>query len=283
MSELESTLLDPVPDEVETPTMPLGFDEAFTLHHRAVFRTARALLRDTALAEDVTQEVFLRLYRNLDAAPQEDLLRPWLLHVTMNVARNMLRSQNRVIAREDEFANQAHAEAGREKTPEVEHERRIEIAEARRALEKIKEPMRSSLLLKEQGLSYREIARALSVGEANVHSLILRGQKEFKKIYGGISRKRSKPKVARPIVGVGSLEFNQETTSEESTFKKPKTNVKNEIQVGDEEVDSTDAEVAMDSCILQVEDIRRRMQQEQETIDQLRIKTRSLIARLHIA
>ena len=37
--------------------------------HRAVFRTACALVRDSALAEDVTQEVFLRLYRRFDSAP----------------------------------------------------------------------------------------------------------------------------------------------------------------------------------------------------------------------
>src|SRR5918993_4885861 len=71
------------------------FDEAFMLHHRAVYRTAYALVRDTGLAEDVTQEVFLRLYRHLDATPGEDLLRAWLLRVCMNVARNTLRGRNR--------------------------------------------------------------------------------------------------------------------------------------------------------------------------------------------
>ena len=192
MSERARALLDSVPDEMEmTATAPLGFDEAFTLHHRAVFRTARSVVRDAGLAEDVTQEVFLRLYNNLDAVPGGDLLRPWLLRVTINVARNTLRGQSRATAREEEFAKRAEQTSGWfAEAPEEEYERRAEIEEARRALDKIKEPMRSCLLLKQQGLSYREIATALSINETNVGSLIARGRKEFVRVYGKIGGSR---------------------------------------------------------------------------------------------
>ena len=176
---------------IETDAQPLGFDEAFTLHHRAVFRTARALVRDAALAEDVTQEVFLRLYKNLDSTPGEELLRAWLLRVTMNVARNTLRGQSRSVAREEEFARQAEMTGWfTVEAPEEEYERRVEIEAARRALDKIKEPMRSALLLKQQGLTYREIAAALSVNEGNVGSLVARGRKEFVRVYGKIGGTR---------------------------------------------------------------------------------------------
>jgi RNA polymerase sigma factor (sigma-70 family) len=187
MSESARALTDSIPNSVKTASASLGFDEAFVLHHRAVFRTARALLRDSALAEDVTQEVFLRLYRNLDATPGEELLRPWLLRVTMNVARNTLRGQSRAVAREDEFAKRSEAGGWlTQAAPEEEYERRVEIEEARRALDKIKEPMRSALLLKQQGLSYKEIATALALNETNVGSLIARGRKEFVRVYGKI-------------------------------------------------------------------------------------------------
>ena len=187
MSESARALTDSMPNTIETIAQPLGFDEAFTLHHRAVFRTARALVLDVGLAEDVTQEVFLRLYRNLDSTPGEELLRAWLLRVTMNVARNTLRGQSRATTREDEYAKRAEG-AGWFTTsaPEEDYERRTEIEEARRALDKIKEPMRSALLLKQQGLSYREIANALQLNETNVGSLIARGRKEFVRYYGKI-------------------------------------------------------------------------------------------------
>lgn len=184
-------LTDSMPQTVESTATPLGFDEAFVLHHRAVFRTARSVVRDAGLAEDVTQEVFLRLYRNLDSQPADELLRPWLLRVTLNVARNTIRGQGRSTAREEEFAKQTYAEGEFSgNTPEEEFERRMKIEAAQAALDKIKEPMRSCLLLKQQGLSYREIATALQLNETNVGSLIARGRKEFVRVYGKIGASR---------------------------------------------------------------------------------------------
>lgn len=184
-------LIESMPNDIGTEAVsPLSFDEAFTLHHRAVFRTARAVVRDSALAEDVTQEVFLRLYRNLDSTPGEELLRPWLLRVTLNVARNTLRGQNRSMTRDNEYHKSTAENGWVAEAPAEDYERRMAIEEARRALDKIKEPMRSCLLLKQQGLSYREIATTLSLKETNVGSLVARGRKEFARVYGKIGGRR---------------------------------------------------------------------------------------------
>ena len=185
-------LIESMPNDIGTEAVsPPSFDEAFTLHHRAVFRTARAVVRDSALAEDVTQEVFLRLYRNLHATPGEDLLRAWLLRVTLNVARNTLRGQSRSMVRDNEY-HKTTTENGSAavEAPAEDYERRMAIEEARRALDKIKEPMRSCLLLKQQGLSYREIAISLSLKETNIGSLVARGRKEFARVYGKIGGRR---------------------------------------------------------------------------------------------
>ena len=165
---------------------PLDFDEAFTLHHRAVYGAAYSLLRDAGLAEDVTQETFLRLHSNRETVPQGELLRPWLLRVALNLSYNTLRGRSRASSREDEFAKDAVGFTGASESVEADFERRTQIEAARRALEKIDEPMRSCLLLKQQGLSYREIAAAVSVSESYVGSLIARGRKEFVRVYGKI-------------------------------------------------------------------------------------------------
>ena len=184
-------LIESMPNDIGTEAVsPLSFDEAFTLHHRAVFRTARAVVRDSALAEDVTQEVFLRLYRNLNSTPGEELLRAWLLRVTLNVARNTLRGQSRSMVRDNEYHKTTADNGFAVEAPEEDYERRVAIEEARRALDKIKEPMRSCLLLKQQGLSYREIANSLSLKETNVGSLVARGRKEFARVYGKIGGRR---------------------------------------------------------------------------------------------
>ena len=183
-------LINSVPETVQAAQGAPSFDEAFTLHHRAVFRAAYALVRDSGLAEDVTQEVFLKLYQHIGSLRNEEHVRPWLLRVASNTALNAIRSRGRAGAREEEFAAAAAVGGAEPVGIEADYDRRTEIEEARRALASIKEPMRSCLLLKQQGLSYREIAQALNVNEANVGSLIARGRKEFTRVYGKIGGRR---------------------------------------------------------------------------------------------
>jgi RNA polymerase sigma-70 factor (ECF subfamily) len=183
-------LINSVTETVQAAQAAPSFDEAFTLHHRAVFRAAYALVRDAGLAEDVTQEVFLKLYQHIGSLKDEEHVRPWLLRVASNTALNTIRSRGRTGAREEEFAVAATVGGSGPVGIEADYDRRTEIEEARRALAQVKEPMRSCLLLKQQGLSYKEIAQALSLNEANVGSLIARGRKEFTRVYGKIGGRR---------------------------------------------------------------------------------------------
>lgn len=162
----------------------IEFDEAFMLHHRTVFRVARSVVRDTGLAEDVTQEVFLRLYNNMSAIIDEEMLRPWLIRVTMNTARNTLRGNIRANTREENYVK--YEEDNCAPSVEDEFEKREQASEVRRALDKIKEPLRSCLILKQQGLSYREIAETLSLNETSIGTFVARARKEFVRFYGKI-------------------------------------------------------------------------------------------------
>lgn len=184
--QAETALVNSVTETFDTAKPSLDFDEAFMLHHRAVYRAAYSILRDTGLAEDVTQEVFLKLYSHLESLKGDEHVRPWLLRVANNAALNTIRSRSRSSAREEEFFNSSGGESGAAVVIDLDYEKRAELDEARRALSQIKEPMRSCLLLKQQGLSYKEIAATLSVNETNVGSLVARGRKEFMRVYGKI-------------------------------------------------------------------------------------------------
>lgn len=162
----------------------IEFDEAFALHHRTVFRTARSLLRDSGLAEDVTQEVFLRLYKNLDSIKDIEMLRPWLIRVTINAARNMIRGNARANIREENYVKETvETTVG---SVEMTYEQQATATEVARALDKVKEPLRSCLILKQQGLSYREIAETLDLTETSIGTFIARARKEFVRFYGKI-------------------------------------------------------------------------------------------------
>lgn len=167
----------------------IGFEEAFSLHHRTVFRTARSVVQDAGLAEDVTQEVFIRLYKHMDSLPDVEMLRPWLIRVALNVARNTLRGNIRANTRDENYVKETVENSVF--SVESEYEQRTEVSEINKALNKVKEPLRSCLVLKQQGLSYREIAESLSLNETSIGTYVARARAEFMRFYGKAGRRDS--------------------------------------------------------------------------------------------
>jgi len=164
----------------------IEFDEAFTLHHRTVFRTARSVVQDCGLAEDVTQEVFIRLYKNMDTIADLEMLRPWLIRVALNVAKNTVRGNIRANTRDENYVKETVEKSVF--SVETHYEQQTEVNEINRALNKVKEPLRSCLVLKQQGLSYKEIAESLSLNEASIGTFVARARQEFMRFYGKIGR-----------------------------------------------------------------------------------------------
>jgi len=164
----------------------IGFEEAFTLHHRTVFRAARSVVQDGGLAEDVTQEVFIRLYKHIDTLPNLEMLRPWLIRVALNVAKNTLRGNIRANTRDENYVKETVGNSI--VSVESEFEQKSEVSEINRALNKVKEPLRSCLILKQQGLSYREIAESLSLNESSIGTYVARARAEFMRFYGKVGR-----------------------------------------------------------------------------------------------
>jgi RNA polymerase sigma factor (sigma-70 family) len=167
----------------------IGFEEAFTLHHRTVFRAARSVVQDAGLAEDVTQEVFIRLYKHMDSLPDLEMLRPWLIRVAINVARNTVRGNIRANTRDENYVKETVETSVF--SVESEYEQKSGVSEINRALSKVKEPHRSCLVLKQQGLSYREIAESLSLNETSIGTYVARARAEFMRHYGKIGGRGS--------------------------------------------------------------------------------------------
>ena len=165
----------------------IEFDEAFALHHRTVFRAARSVVRDEMLAEDVTQEVFLKLHHNMEAIENEEMLRPWLIRVALNVAKNTVRGNIRANTREENYVKETGETT--DFTAEKDYEQRENAREVNRVLSLIKEPLRSCLVLKQQGLSYREIADSLELNETSIGTFVARARQEFVRHYGKIGGK----------------------------------------------------------------------------------------------
>jgi RNA polymerase sigma factor (sigma-70 family) len=167
-------------------TETIVFEEAFSLHHRTVFRAARSIVRDAGLAEDVTQEVFIKLYKHKDDLPDAEMLRPWLIRVALNLAKNVVRGNIRANTRDENYVKET-VENG-VISVESEYEQKAELSDVNRALSKVKEPLRSCLVLKQQGLTYREIAQSLELNETSIGTYVARARAEFMRFYGKVGK-----------------------------------------------------------------------------------------------
>lgn len=188
MSENAAKFVDIMSEQTATSrvTEKISFDEAFTLYHRTVFRTARSVVQDSGLAEDVTQEVFLRLHKHHDSIVDNEMLRPWLIRVAINLARNTIRGNIRANTREENYVKESGDVF--ERSVEIDYEEAAGISEIYRALNKIKEPLRSCLILKQQGMSYKEIASSLELNEGSIGTYVARARAEFARFYQKIGK-----------------------------------------------------------------------------------------------
>jgi len=72
-----------------------AFEEIMRKHNRMLFRTARAILRDDAEAEDALQEAYVQAFRSMDTFRAESKLSTWLARIVANEALMRLRKRAR--------------------------------------------------------------------------------------------------------------------------------------------------------------------------------------------
>jgi len=171
--------------------MLTAFEDSAQRYRRQVYSFARYLLSNREEAEDVTQEVLLRLWRHRSGV-DEERLGSWLLRVTRNACYDLLRkrrSDNAVMAPGDGFDAEMQHAASAEPDPQA----RAEAADFRRrllaALADLEEPYKSVVILREvQGLPHREIGEALGVPEVTVRVHLHRGRRKLRERLREVSR-----------------------------------------------------------------------------------------------
>ncbi|PGL68901.1 RNA polymerase sigma factor [Bacillus sp. AFS055030] len=68
-------------------------EELFNNHSSFVYRTAYFLTKSNVLADDITQETFIRMIKKFHLFDQTKPIEPWIYRITVNITRNMLRKQ----------------------------------------------------------------------------------------------------------------------------------------------------------------------------------------------
>ena len=132
-------------------------------------------------AEDLTQDVFLKVFKSLATFDRRANFQTWLVSVSRNLCIDHYRSVRKERETIDRDVNADDlSPVSAEVSPHVALERRDLAQELRRALDELPEALRTAVVMRDiQELSYQEIADRLRLPEGTVKSRINRGRHEL--------------------------------------------------------------------------------------------------------
>ncbi len=159
-------------------------DRLFRSYNAALVRYLTRRLGDRDWAEEVAQETFVRAMRQKSIENE----RAWLFAVATNLVRDearkdLTRRKHLALLAEDERET---AVESREATIE----RAQEAAMARKAVNALAEKDRLALLMKEEGLSYGEIAEALELSPGSIGTTLSRARRRLVESYESLQKSR---------------------------------------------------------------------------------------------
>lgn len=172
-----------------------AFDELVLKYQKKVFNLAYRLLNNYDEANDIAQEVFVRVFRSIKGFRQESAIFTWLYRITVNLSKNRLK----VLARErrkteslDEPIITPEGEMKREVSQNdplpsevLMGKERAELIEA--ALASLGDEFRAVVALRDiEGLSYEEVARILKINIGTVKSRLHRARMLLKEKLKGV-------------------------------------------------------------------------------------------------
>jgi len=177
------------PDSINTGVIHAcqeGDREAFRLLFEAykdrVFSIACYSLGDKTAADDITQQIFVKLFTRIGQFRGDSKFTTWLYRLVINACLDERRRQRRLLP-VAEFLPMS--KAAYRKSPEPGYERREIAGSVREAIGGLKPKMRLPILLKYiEGLSYEEIAAVLGCSKGTVASRLNRAHKALAKKLG---------------------------------------------------------------------------------------------------
>lgn len=154
--------------------------EAWDAYHGEVFAFLLGYTRDAAAAEDLVQDTFLRLVREVRSGHGPQQVRPWLYQVAANLA--VSRSRRVLSARRwfERIGVPSHDATAAERSPEDLLVRQEQAGELDQALSRLRPEARTALLLASAGFSGREIAGLISHSEDATRTLMCRARLQLR-------------------------------------------------------------------------------------------------------
>lgn len=193
----------------------LAWETIVRQHWRKVFNVAYKFVGRHEEAEDLAQDIFLKIFRSLATFDRRANFQTWLISVSRNLCIDYYRSvrkERQTIDRD--LTSDDVMPVSREVGPLAALEQRDMVAMLRQALSMLPPPLRTAVLLRDiQELSYQEIAEQLNLPEGTVKSRINRGRKELARQVERLRAAAEHPRPRRDIA--------HETTASPGTGRLP--------------------------------------------------------------
>ena len=172
---------------------PLAFSELLERFRTRIFGHFFRILNNRQDAEDLTQEVFLRLYRSRKRYQPRARFATWLFHITQNVARNAIRSRRRrpcVYLESLAGANDGTLVEGllfdRGEAPSRPVEREEVADQVRAAVSALAGRQRTAVVLHQlEDRTYNEVAAQMEMSPEAAKSLLYRARNQLRECLAG--------------------------------------------------------------------------------------------------
>jgi RNA polymerase sigma-70 factor (ECF subfamily) len=181
-----SAILDPESDAAIMLRAAEGDEAAFNFlaekYHRPIHYFLFRMVRNQAIAEELAQEVFLRVYRSRQSYRAEARFTTWLYRIATNLAVNYARDTKRERAVQSVYLDAPDEETGKrpdvtDDAPSAEENilRNERVKAIRTHVMALPERQRMAVVMhKYQGMDYREIGEVLKLSESATKSLLFR-------------------------------------------------------------------------------------------------------------
>ena len=166
-----------------------AFEKLITAYERIVYNIAYRMFNNEEDAKDMAQEVFIKVYRNLDKFDEEAKFSTWLHRITVNTCIDEIRKRkgketssiNELMELDDGEVGKQYASD--EATPEEKVVSKEKIKDLESAIESLCEKHKTLIILRDiQGLSYEEITRITGSNLGTVKSRISRARLNLRNI-----------------------------------------------------------------------------------------------------
>jgi RNA polymerase sigma-70 factor (ECF subfamily) len=154
------------------------YQQLYSAYHDRVYRLALRITKDTAIAEDVAQEVHIKCWKNRDKLEEAASPGAWIMRVTRNLSIDKIRSNRQTT----DLEQVAYAAPSHDHTPDRSAEIQNMMTILRQYVKELPDKQREIFHLREmEGMKYKEISDILEVSIDEVKVSLFRARKKIRK------------------------------------------------------------------------------------------------------